>query len=53
MLHKSGAEEEKESGPTEGDDVERETEEKAEEAGEGSTRAGPHRGLHHSHQMLG
>ena len=53
VLKKSWAEKEEESRPQEGADVEGAAEEKAEEAGEGSTWAYPHRGLHHSDQMLG
>lgn len=50
---KSGAQKEEESGPKKGADDKREDEKEAEEAGEGSTRAHPDRGLHHSGQMLG
>lgn len=53
MLPKSWAKKEKKSGSTAGADDEGAAEEEAEKAGEGSTWAHSHRGLHHSHQMLG
>lgn len=53
FVFKSGAQKEEESGPKKGADDEREDEKEAEEAGEGSTGAYPHRGPHHSSQMLG
>ena len=53
FMFQSGAQKEEESGPKKGAAGEREAEKKAEEAGEGSTRVHPDRGLHYSSQMLG